>query len=115
MIKYIRSKITTPRIDPYEAFLWIVLGVPAFLAVFTVTGMMGLMMWRDEGWAIVPMMFFVTAFLPAIMSAFMGGADAVGLRTAKDYCFAWAGTIVFVIVVFVVPAFIIAGIKVVLA
>lgn len=97
--------------DPWAAFLWAVLGVPFSAVVFAICGSIGLMMWRDEGWAIIPMMFFVTAAMPLVMGAAMGGADAVGLRTAKDYCLAWAGFIVFVIVVFAIPAFVLVGIK----
>jgi hypothetical protein len=101
--------------DPWAAFLWAVLGVPIGIVVFAICGSLGLMMWREEGWGILPMMFFVTALLPVVMGAAMGGADAVGMHTAKDYCMAWAGTIIFVIVAFVIPAFILAGVKMVLA
>ena len=96
------------RIDPYAAFLWIVLGIPGISLVVLILGGLSLMMWRDEGWSIIPMMIF---FVTPIMTFIFGNMGNQQIESAKEFCMGWLAMILFVIVAFVVPAFIMLGLK----
>ena len=101
MIAWIRKQ------DPYAIFLWIVLGVPLLGALWLLLGSLSIMLWNDEGWAVIPISLFSTAGVAFLM----GNMGEPKIQSAKEYCMWWGAMTGFVFIAFVIPALLISLVR----
>ena len=83
------------EMDGYGKFLFIVLGVPAIIAAFAITGICAIAMVKSHGWYTIPIMFFyppmAIGFAIGMMGAFNSGTSMFprDWSDAKCFCNFW--------------------------